>query len=99
MRTRTFTWEDPEALAAAARDGRTGLGFLQAIAAGELPAPPIGRMLGMDILEVAEGRAVFSLEPTEWMFNPIGSVHGGKIGRAACRGRGSAEAGTRGSGE
>lgn len=23
------------------------------------------------------GRAVFALEPTEWMYNPIGSVHGG----------------------
>ena len=77
MRTRTFTWEDPEALAAAARDARTGLAFLQAIAAGELPAAPIGRMLGMDIVEIAEGRVVFSLEPTEWMFNPIGTVHGG----------------------
>ena len=77
MRTRTFTWEDPEALAAAARDGHSGLAFLQAIAAGELPAPPIGRMLGMDIVEVAQGRVVFSLEPAEWMFNPIGSVHGG----------------------
>jgi uncharacterized protein (TIGR00369 family) len=31
----------------------------------------------MDIIAVAEGRAVFSLEPTQWMFNPIGSVHGG----------------------
>ena len=34
MRTRTFTWEDPEALAVAARDGRPRLAFLQAIAAG-----------------------------------------------------------------
>ena len=31
----------------------------------------------MDIVEASEGRAVFSLEPAEWMFNPIGSIHGG----------------------
>ena len=34
-------------------------------------------MLGMEIVEVAPSRVVFALEPAEWMFNPIGSVHGG----------------------
>jgi uncharacterized protein (TIGR00369 family) len=65
------------ALAAAAADGRTGLEFIRAVAAGELPAPPIAQLLGMEIAEVGEGRAVFALTPAEWMFNPIGSVHGG----------------------
>ena len=27
--------------------------------------------------EVEPGRAVFAIEPAEWMYNPIGSVHGG----------------------
>ena len=33
--------------------------------------------MGMSILEVGHGRAVFALDPAEWMYNPIGSVHGG----------------------
>ena len=31
----------------------------------------------MRIVDVEEGRAVFAMEPQEWMYNPIGSVHGG----------------------
>jgi uncharacterized protein (TIGR00369 family) len=31
----------------------------------------------MSIVEVEDGRCVFALDPAEWMFNPIGSVHGG----------------------
>jgi len=75
-RTRTFTWSDP------LRSARTGLqlpglDYIRAVADGELPAPPVARMLGMEIVEVERGRAVFALEPAEWMYNPIGSVHGG----------------------
>jgi uncharacterized protein (TIGR00369 family) len=77
VRSRTFTWEDPAHLAAAARDGRSGLAFIRAIATGELSPPPIAQLLGLDIVEASEGRAVFALEPAEWMLNPIGSVHGG----------------------
>lgn len=64
-------------LAGAAADGRTGFDFIRAVAAGELPPPPIAQLLGMEILEVSEGRTRFVLTPAEWMFNPIGSVHGG----------------------
>ena len=31
----------------------------------------------MSIVEADPGRVVFALEPAEWMYNPIGSVHGG----------------------
>lgn len=65
MRTRTFTRGDPAMVAAAARDGRTGLAFLQALASGELPGALIGRVLGTGIVEVEEGRARFPLEPAE----------------------------------
>ena len=34
-------------------------------------------MLGLELVEIERGRAVFSMEPAEWMYNPIGSVHGG----------------------
>src|SRR5207249_7683393 len=45
--------------------------------AGRLPAPPIAATLGMSLEEVDHGHAVFSLEPGEEHYNPIGSVHGG----------------------
>ncbi len=76
IRERTYTWEDPLATAAGAA-GRSGLEFMRAIAAGEIPRPPIAAMLDMELVEVGEGLAIFGLQPAEWMYNPIGSVHGG----------------------
>ncbi|WNI19610.1 PaaI family thioesterase [Actinacidiphila sp. ITFR-21] len=57
--------------------GRSGLEFLRAMLAGDVPAPPILHTLGMRLESVAEGEAVFVLEPAEFHYNPIGSVHGG----------------------
>jgi uncharacterized protein (TIGR00369 family) len=76
QRSRTFSWSDPLATAAAVRE-LPGLEAMRAVAAGELPPPPIAELLGMTIDHVERGRVVFSLEPAEWMYNPIGSVHGG----------------------
>ena len=75
-RTRTFSWEDPAATAA---DGLKlpGLDYIRAIAAGTLPPPPIAQLLGFEIVQAEEGRAIFAVEPAEWMYNPIGAVHGG----------------------
>ena len=42
-----------------------------------MPPPPIAELFGFQIVEAEEGRAVFALEPAEWMYNPIGMVHGG----------------------
>lgn len=76
QRTRTITWEDPRALAKAAV-GLSGMEYLQKIVAGELPPPPIGALLNFRIAELSEGRAVFTVEPAEYHYNPIGVVHGG----------------------
>jgi uncharacterized protein (TIGR00369 family) len=75
-RSRSFTWEDPAAMAAISRQ-KPGLEYLRQIAAGDLAPPPVARLLGFTIVEVEPGRAVFSMDPAEWMYNPIGSVHGG----------------------
>ncbi len=75
-RSRTIEWDDPAAVLAAA-DGRTGLELMQSLVAGEFPAPPIAQTLGFTLTEVSEGRAVFQLDPGEFHYNPIGSVHGG----------------------
>lgn len=75
-RTRTFTWADPHALAEAGR-GLSGMEYLQRIVSGELPRPPISSALDFGLAELAEGRAVFTVEPKEFHYNPIGVVHGG----------------------
>jgi uncharacterized protein (TIGR00369 family) len=76
QRTRTYSWSDPLATAGALRD-LPGLEAIRMIAAGELPPPPIAELLGMTITLAERGRVIFALEPAEWMYNPIGSVHGG----------------------
>ena len=75
-RTRTVTWEDPAAGAAAART-MSGLEYLRAILEGKLPAAPIASLMGFRPVEVEEGRAVFEVTPAEYHYNPIGTVHGG----------------------
>ena len=75
-RMRSFTWEDPAAVAFAGSQ-LPGLEYLRAVVAGTLPAPPVARLLDLSIIEVENGRVRFALHPAEWMYNPIGSVHGG----------------------
>jgi uncharacterized protein (TIGR00369 family) len=75
-RVRMYSWDDPAETAAVARE-RSGLEFLRAFVDGSLPPPPIAQTLGMALIEVAEGRAVFAFEPQEFHYNPIGAVHGG----------------------
>jgi uncharacterized protein (TIGR00369 family) len=75
-RSITVHWEDPRRLGEAAR-GLTGLEFLQKIAAGELPPPPIASLLNFELVELSEGHAIFAVEPKEYHYNPIGVVHGG----------------------
>src|SRR4051812_19685600 len=55
----------------------SGIEHLRAMIAGELPPPPIAYTLGMLLIEVDEGRAVFQALPAEYHYNPIGVVHGG----------------------
>jgi uncharacterized protein (TIGR00369 family) len=77
-RQHSFTWSDPAPLAAAAMQ-MDGLSFLRAMQSGELPGPPIFYSLEMSVDELAEGRVVFSMPVREYMYNPIGTVHGGAI--------------------
>jgi uncharacterized protein (TIGR00369 family) len=70
------TWTDPADTAAGMVD-RTGLEFLQAMAAGDVPSPPILASLDFVLDQVEFGRVRFSFEPQEFHYNPIGSVHGG----------------------
>jgi uncharacterized protein (TIGR00369 family) len=75
-RTRTITWEDPLPTAQQGQ-AMSGLQYLRAIQSGKVPPPPIALLLGMGMVEVEEGRAVFTVQPAEYHYNPIGVVHGG----------------------
>jgi len=78
-RTRTVTWEDPMALAEKGRHS-SGLDLLRSIKRGDHPPPPIARLLGYRISDIEKGRAVFEIEPAEYHYNPMGTVHGCVIG-------------------
>lgn len=75
-RARTFQWSDPVESAKAGMR-MSGLEYLRAMIAGELPGPPIAWTLDFTLAEVEEGRAVFAINPAEFHYNPIGMVHGG----------------------
>ena len=75
-RTRTITWRDPAPPLAKAA-GLTGLEYIRALVDGQLPPPPMAVTLGFAVTEADEGRAVFRSEAAEFLYNPIGVVHGG----------------------
>src|ERR671921_1482536 len=77
-RSRTYSWTDP-AEHAALIGQRTGLELLQAMAAGELPAPPVMHLIDMAGMEVEKGSVTVFLDPQEFHYNPLGSVHGGVL--------------------
>src|SRR5438309_8435946 len=76
VRTRTITWDDP--MTAVTRGaGLSGLEFIKAIFDGKLPSPPITATMGFTGGTVEEGKVTFVGEPGEYLYNPIGVVHGG----------------------
>ena len=75
-RKRDISWEDPVAVAEIGRS-LSGIDYLRKLIAGELPPPPIAVLMNFGLAEIAEGRAVFVVEPAEYHYNPIGVVHGG----------------------
>src|ERR1700693_4796376 len=54
-----------------------GLDFMKAVVGGKLPPPPIMVTMGITGAEVEEGKAVFTGEAGEFLYNPIGVVHAG----------------------
>ncbi len=76
IRTRTISWSDPLASAAAGAQ-MAGIDYVRAVQSGDIPPPPIAVVMNFSIVELDEGRAVFEGEPGEEHYNPIGVVHGG----------------------
>jgi uncharacterized protein (TIGR00369 family) len=55
----------------------TMLERVQAMLRGEAPGPPVARLVGFRLVEVAPGRAVFEMEAGPQHANPMGTLHGG----------------------
>jgi len=75
-RTRRYGWSDPRIAVDALRQ-MSGKDYFTAIMGGSIPAPPIMDTLAFRLTEVGDGRIVFVCEPGEFLYNAIGSVHGG----------------------
>ena len=78
QRSKTITWHEPGPSTA---KGLTmaGLDYLQAMADGRLPQPPISGLMEFAIADAEHGRVVFTCKPDESAYNPIGAIHGGLI--------------------
>lgn len=71
-----------------------GLDLLQRMIAGEIPHPPVARLIGFELLEAEHGRALFRLQAEERHANPMGTIHGGVLCDLADAAMGSAFATT-----
>ncbi|WP_154675467.1 PaaI family thioesterase [Parafrankia elaeagni] len=77
-RRKTISWDDPAATAALGM-GMSGLDFLRGMVAGTVPPPPISQVFDFRPVSVEVGDVVFTCEPDESAYNPIGVVHGGLV--------------------
>lgn len=75
-RQRVVTWSDPKEAARAGR-GLAGIDHLGAMMRGDIAGPPIMALLGIRIVSVDEGLVRMAINGAEYLYNPIGSVHGG----------------------
>src|SRR5262245_65181211 len=49
----------------------------KAMVKGEAPQPPVGRLIGFNLVSIEPGNAVIEFEATESHRNPMGTLHGG----------------------
>jgi uncharacterized protein (TIGR00369 family) len=75
-KTRTYTYDarrfDPKNVV-----NLSGLEYLRKVFDGEVAGASIAQTLGFAPTELEVGRVVFEGQPEDFVFNPIGSVHGG----------------------
>ena len=76
QKTRSYTY-DPRRISSSELLSRTGLEALQAMIAGELPAPSIAVTLGFRLVQIEVGIAIFEGHAEDFLYNPIGTIHGG----------------------
>lgn len=59
--------------------GGSGLDLLRAMAAGEILPPPAMALLGIELVSVRDGGATLRRKPGDYLYNPIGPVHGSAV--------------------
>jgi len=74
--TRTYDY-DARAPDLAVMRSMSGLDYLAGVLRGDFPAAPIAATVGITPVDFAPGRAVFEGTPARFVYNPLGSVHGG----------------------
>ena len=52
---------------------------LDAMLRGEVPPPPVSELLGLRLVSIAEGEAVFEMQVVREHANPMGTLQGGVI--------------------
>src|ERR1700730_10256707 len=55
----------------------SGIEYMRQLMTGELPPSGMVQLLGLKLVEVSEGRAVFTVQPDERHYNGLGIAHGG----------------------
>lgn len=53
------------------------LDLIQMMLRGEIPAPPVAKLIGFTLTAIEPGRAVVELDAGEQHANPMGTLHGG----------------------
>jgi uncharacterized protein (TIGR00369 family) len=77
----------------------TMLEYGQKMLRGEVPPPPIARLVGFTLKAIEPGRAVFEMNVDERHHNPMGTLHGGIYCDLSDAAMGFAYAATLGEGE
>jgi uncharacterized protein (TIGR00369 family) len=75
------------------------LDLIEMVQRGELPPPPVARLVGFSLTSIEPGRSVVELEAGPQHANPMGTLHGGILCDVADAAMGMAYASALGEGE
>ena len=78
IRQRRYSWQDPTERWS--KLGKlSGSDYLTDVLEGKAPKPPIAIALRLNLVEVSEGRVIYSGQPGEDFTNDVGSIQGGWV--------------------
>lgn len=77
-RTKVVSWHDPAPTTVTGLS-MPGIEYMHAMIDGTLPPPPIAGLMQFTMVSAEPGRVVFTCQPDESAYNPIGTVHGGLV--------------------
>jgi uncharacterized protein (TIGR00369 family) len=78
QRTKVVSWHDPAPTTATGLS-MSGIDYMRAMMDGTLPPAPIAGLMQFTMSSAEPGRVVFTCQPDESAYNPIGMVHGGLV--------------------